>query len=220
MGGSPLRCTTPVGVASALSILALLSAVADPCREQRPLPQQLLQAWQLRVPSVKGTRTSVWPCAEQFLRRTDLLRLKGGSGGASVGAAQPGQHSSVFLADVAARKERAAGTHPREQVPARSTQEILDGALRRETAQEGSDEIANAERLPVAQLRSKLRELGASDVSIRGCAEKRDLVELLRGLQNTANTVTDSLGVDPGRSKARDFQVGSADKLVVQRKHE
>jgi len=117
-----------------------------------------------------------------------------------------GKHSSVFLEDTARRKCSASSDHasasPR---PERTPQEILRGAVRREAAAATEHEGAAAPRLTIAELRDKVRALGASEGRVRACTERRDLDDLLADLQD-AGTAVDRR--ENGQSSdARGFQI-------------
>ncbi|MGB1593945.1 MAG: hypothetical protein ACPIOQ_14420, partial [Promethearchaeia archaeon] len=127
--------------------------------------------------------------------RGPALQLRGG--GTELGSTAGKGHSSVFLEDAARRKANADAAHSVAEPPSeRTPEEILQGAMLREQAEQSRQEAA---KLSVAALRSKLRALGASDASMVACTEKSDLVDLLTRLENTAQVVrvgTESRGTD------------------------
>jgi ubiquitin-like protein 5 len=130
------------------------------------------------------------------------LHLRGGDGGGE----SRGKYSSVFLEDAARRKSSAssdlAGASLR---PERTPQEILRGAVRREAAAATAHEGAAAPRLTIAELRDKVRALGASEGRVRACTERRDLDDLLTGLQDDGTAVDRR---ENGKSSdARCFQI-------------
>ena len=129
------------------------------------------------------------------------LPLRGGEGGGE------SKHSSVFLQDAARRKNSSAPGGPGSaRWPKRTPQEILRGAARREDAAATAQEAggAAAPRMTVAELRDQVRALGASEVSVRACTERRDLVELLASLQGSAAADGRQGG---GSGNARGFQI-------------
>ena len=139
-----------------------------------------------------------------------ILRGGGqGSGDGSSTTARKG-HSSVFLQDAAQRMQKTAGGRiEAEESCTRLPHEILLGAIRRNAMSTtvAATESAEAAKLSVAELRSKLQVLGATDTSIRACSEKRDLVDLIK-------TLTDSSEVVQWRQErrhgdSREFQVSS-----------
>ena len=127
-------------------------------------------------------------------RGREALRLRGAGAGdvgagsgmpvtaAAAASSVPDGHSAAFLADAKRRKSRQSQTGERAAVPdpalpGRSPQDILAGAMRREST--ALHNIPEPGSWSVAELREKLRALGASEADIRSCTEKRDLVDLL-----------------------------------------